>query len=119
MNLTYIVGILLVILGLYCIMTKKNCIKIALGLTLLGDGINLFWISLGYRFEGVSPIITPRFFENVSEFAQIAVDPLPQVIVLTAIVINISLVAVILGLAIRIYELYGTLDTREIRRLRH
>lgn len=118
MNLVYAVVIVTMLLGFYCIVVKRNLIKIVLGLTILGDGVNLFLISLGYKAEGIPPIITSSFIEDINSFAAMAVDPLPQALVLTAIVINMSVTAFALALAVMIYRKYGTLDTKRIRRLR-
>ncbi|MEM3518797.1 MAG: NADH-quinone oxidoreductase subunit K, partial [Candidatus Hadarchaeales archaeon] len=83
----------------------------------LTDGIHLFLISLGYRMvEGASaPIYVGG---DLSQFAATAVDPLPQALVLTSIVINISVLAFALSLAIYAYRHFGTLDVTAFRRLK-
>jgi multicomponent Na+:H+ antiporter subunit C len=106
---------LLVALGFYCLLLKRNLIKLIIGLAVLTDGIHLFLISLGYRSEGIAPIVVG---ELTQEFASRAVDPVPQALVLTSIVINICILALALSLTIWIYRHYGTLNPFKVRRLR-
>jgi len=74
--------------------------------------VNLFFILLGYRSHGRAPILSG------SQEILNMVDPLPQALVLTTIVIGLALMAVVVSLAVRIYEKYGTFDITKIRRLR-
>lgn len=108
--------LVLILVGLYGALSKKNIVKIILGLAIMEYGVNLFLILLGYREKGVAPII-----DNVKEIEKVAnlgVDPLPQALVLTAIVIGLGTLALAVGLAIRLYERYGTFDITKIRRLK-
>jgi multisubunit Na+/H+ antiporter MnhC subunit len=73
----------------------------------------LFLVLIGYVENGVAPIITENLPKN-PEF----VDPLPQAMVLTAIVIGLATSAMLLAIAIRIYKKYGTFDIRKINNLR-
>lgn len=114
MSFNYIVAMLLITLGIYCLLTKRNLIKMVIGLSVLTDGIHLFLISLGYRAGGVAPIVTGGEISNL----QNAVDPVPQAMVLTSIVINICILALALSLSIYAYRHYGTLNPSEIRRLK-
>ena len=121
MSFNYIVAMLLITLGIYCLLLKRNLIKMIIGLFILTDGIHLFFISLGYRTEGIAAIVTGEMIENgvVSEnFALMAVGPVPQALVLTSIVINICIVALALSLAMWVYRHYGTLNQSEIKRLK-
>lgn len=117
MAINYIIAMLLVTLGLYCLLLKRNLIKMIIGLAVLTDGIHLFLISLGYRLEGTAAIITGEMFLDLPRFAAQAVDPVPQALVLTSIVINVCILAFALSLAVWVYRHYGTLDPRRIRRL--
>lgn len=116
--MNYIVAMLLVSLGLYCLLIKRNLIKLVIGLSVMTDGIHLFLISLGYRLDGVAPIAHGIWLVDPSEFAAVAVDPVPQALVLTSIVINICILALALSLIISAYRHYGTVDLSELRRLR-
>lgn len=122
--LHYPVAILLFIVGIYCLLYRRNLIKMVIGLELLTDGVHLFLISVGYNLKMVpnpiAPILTGELLEKglFAEFASRAVDPIPQVLVLTSIVIDISIVALSLSLVIYIYSEYGTLNPFKIRELR-
>jgi len=99
-------------LGVYTLMYKKNLIKIAIGVCLIENGVNLFLITLGYRKGAIAPIYT------MAPSGQSMVLPTPQALTLTSIVIGIATTALILSVAMMIYKHYGTLDTDEVRRLR-
>lgn len=107
----YLLCILLFAIGLYGVLVKRNLIKITIGLIIMEYSTFLFFAVIGYRKGGTAPIIT-GFLE------QLFVDPLPQALVLTAIVIGLATTALIVSIAVRIYEKYGTFDIREIRRLK-
>lgn len=108
----YFLSFLLFLIGLYCIATKKNLIKIIVGLAIVEYAVNLFLVLLSYRVGGHAPII------NLAAPEWIYVDPLPQALVLTSIVIGLAVLALMVAIALRIYERYGTLDITEIRRLK-
>jgi multicomponent Na+:H+ antiporter subunit C len=116
--LNYIIAVLLVALGLYCLLVKRNLIKLVIGLGVLTDGIHLLLISIGYRSGGIAPIVHGELLSDLPRFASQAVDPVPQALVLTSIVINICIVALALSLAIYAYRHYGTLNPFKMRRLR-
>lgn len=118
MNFNYTIAMLLVALGLYCLLFKRNLVKLIIGLSVMTDGIHLFLISLGYRAGGIAAIISGEMPLDIPTFATQAVDPLPQALVLTSIVINICILALALSLSIYAYRHYGTLDPSKIRRLR-
>ena len=111
-NLPYIAVAFFVGLGIYTLMYKKNLIKIAIGVCLIENGVNLFLITLGYRKGAVAPIYT------MAPSGQNMVLPTPQALTLTSIVIGIATTALILSVAMMIYKHYGTLETDEVRRLR-
>lgn len=111
-NFPFVAVIILLALGIYSLMFKKNLIKIAIGLTLLEGGVNLFLIALGYRKGGVAPIYT-----MAPEGAKMVL-PTPQALCLTSIVIGVATTALVLSIVMIIYKQYGTIETDEIRRLR-
>lgn len=118
MDLNYIVAMLLVTLGLYCLLLKRNLIKLIIGLSVLTDGVHLFLISLGYRIGGIAPIFTGETAPDLASFVARAVDPVPQALVLTSIVINVCILALALSLTIYAYRHYGTLELSEMRRFK-
>ena len=108
----YFLCFVLFCVGLYCVLRKRNIIKIIIGLGIIEYAVNLFIILIGYRTQGRAPIL-----DNKQEILNM-VDPLPQAMVLTTIVIGLALTALVDSLAVRIYEKYGTFDITKIRRLK-
>ncbi|RKX96183.1 MAG: cation:proton antiporter [Spirochaetes bacterium] len=108
----YILCILLFLVGLYGVITKRNLIKIIIGISIMEYSVNLFLILVGYVKGGTAPILSKGLKNNIF------VDPLPQAMVLTAIVIGLATTALLLAVAIRIYKKYGTFDIREIKKLK-
>ncbi len=108
----YILCLALFCVGLHCVLRKRNIIKIIIGLGIIEYAVNLFFVLIGYRTQGRAPILA-RDHDILN-----MVDPLPQALVLTSIVIGLAVTALIVAIAIRIYEKYGTLDITQIRRLR-
>lgn len=113
-TINYIASFFLIFLGLYCIVTKYNAVKSVMGLCIMDYGVNLLIISIGYVPGGTAPIFTEGEITAASYF----VDPIPQALTLTSIVIGACVTAMSLALVMRLEEQYGTLDTREMRRLR-
>ena len=110
----YIASFFLMVLGLYCIVTKYNLIKTVIGLSILDYGVNLLIITIGFNPGGTAPIYSFGELRPESFF----VDPIPQALTLTSIVIGACTTAMSLALVIKIREMYGTTDTTQIRRLR-
>ena len=110
----YIASFFLMVLGLYCIVTKYNLVKTVMGLSILDYGVNLLIITIGFNPGGTAPIFPPGELAPASYF----VDPIPQALTLTSIVIGACVTAMSLALVIKLEEQYSTTDTREIRRLR-
>jgi multicomponent Na+:H+ antiporter subunit C len=109
----YIGAFGLILLGLYIILIKRNLIKVIIGLGILDTGVNLFLISVGYIAKGTAPIFSRSGIDS-----RHMVDPVPQALVLTAIVIGVAVSALALSLAIRLYQHYGTLNLRKIKEQR-
>lgn len=101
--------IALMMLGLYVVISHGNMVKKLIGLSLFQVGVFLFFISLGKVDGGSAPIIA----EDVETYSH----PLPQVLILTAIVVGVATLAVGLALAVRIFESYGTVEEDQV--LRH
>lgn len=115
--LPYLLALVLMLIGLYVVVAKKNLIKIILGVAILDYSVNLFLILLGYRTGGGAPIRTAAQTDNVA-FAAGAVDPLPQALILTSIVIGVGCLALMVSLAVRLHERFGTFDITRIRELK-
>jgi len=110
--ITYFLCLILFSIGLYCVLRKRNLIKIIIGLAIMEYAVNLFFILVGYRVEGRAPV-----FSDSTQVVNM-VDPLPQAIDLTSIVIGLAVTALIAAIAIRVYEKYGTFDITKIKRLK-
>lgn len=109
------VGIVLVLIGFFGCMTRKNLIKIILCIDVVFLGLILFFVGLGYVEEGRAPLLE----ENPEEALALQenfqyVDPLPQTLMLTTVVVELSVTALALALTIKVYELYKTLNVREL-----
>lgn len=105
----YLAAIFLIMLGLYIVVRRPNLIKKIIGLSLFQNGIFLFFISVGMAEQGQPPIL----IEGVTNYA----NPLPHVLILTAIVVGVATMAVGLALVVRIGEAYGTIEATEIAKL--
>ncbi len=110
-NLPFLAVAVITILGLWTIVSRKNLIKIFMGLNLVEAAVNLFLISSGYRQSGIAPIYTGAPGDWM-------VLPTPQALTLTSIVIGVATTAMLIAFAIKIYQHYGTVDTDRIRELR-
>jgi len=108
----YLLCLLLFCIGLYGVLRKRNLVKIIISLGIIEYAMNLFFVLLGYRYHGRSPIEANN--QNILNM----VDPLPQAVVLTSIVIGLGITAVVIAIAIRIYEKYGTFDITKIKKLK-
>jgi len=111
----YWLYIILMMIGLYGIMTKKNLVKKIVGMNILQTAVILFFISVGAKDKATIPII-----EHGHDTAHTAVsashyiNPLPHVLMLTAIVVAVATLGVALALVIRVHQQYRTLEEDEI-----
>ena len=112
----YVLAFSVLLVGLYAVVAKKNLIKIIVGVLILDYAVNLVLVLVGYRTGGQPPILDKG--QTGAQLAANAVDPLPQAMVLTSIVIGLGLTAMMVAMALRLYEKYGTFDTNRIRSLR-
>ena len=112
----YPLAFLLILVGLYGVVVNRNTVKIVISLLIMEHGVHLLLILIGYRSEGAPPIMDPG--TPSTTFSAGAVDPLPQALVLTSIVIGLGVLALMVALCVRLYERYGTFDVGEMKRLR-
>jgi len=111
--IVYLLCLILFCVGLYGVLVKKNIIKIIIGLGIMDYAVNLFFILLGFRHNAGVAII-----EEHGLLPGRMVDPLPQALILTSIVIGLAVTALLAAVALRIYEKYQTFDITKVRRLR-
>lgn len=105
-QLVYGVCFVIFAIGLYIAITANNYIKKLFGLSIFQSSVMLLFIAIGYIKNGSAPIINPN---NANA---IYVNPLPQVLMLTAIVVGLATLAVGLALCIRINKKFGTLEDK-------
>ncbi|MEA2370091.1 MAG: multicomponent Na+:H+ antiporter subunit [Solirubrobacteraceae bacterium] len=107
-------------LGLYTVLSRRNLIKIVMGLSLMESSTYLLLISLAYRRGSTAPVLsTPQSGQTAGSLARGNVaDPVIQNFCLTAIVIGVGVTAVFLSVAVRVAQHYRTLDSDKMRALR-
>lgn len=102
----YEIAIFLAMVGFYVVVSRGNLVKKVAGLSMFQTSVFILYISMGVVNDGTVPIIV--------EGATIYSNPLPHVLILTAIVVGVATTAVALSLIIRIKEAYGTVEEDEI-----
>ncbi|MCX5782134.1 MAG: sodium:proton antiporter [Elusimicrobia bacterium] len=106
----YFLCLILFSVGLYAVFVKRNLLKIIIGIAIMGYAVNLLFILIGYKINGEVPII--------EQAGQNFVDPLAQAFVLITVIIGLSVTVLLVSLAMRLYEKYGTLDVDEMKKLK-
>ncbi len=107
----YWVFAILLMVGFYAVIAKPNMIKKLLGLSIFQAAVFLLYITMDKVDGGTAPIIQPGVVDAIYS------NPLPQVLILTAIVVGISTTALGLAIVVRIQEAYGTIEDDETQRL--
>ena len=115
--------IILMMIGFYAMIGKRNLVKKLVGLNIFQWSIILFFVSIGAKKGGTIPIVEGghggAHGAEVMVHAVDYINPLPHVLMLTAIVVGVATTGVALALLLRIYKTYGTLEEDElIRRVR-
>lgn len=108
-SFNYWIVVILMMLGMYIMITRDNLVKKLIGLSIFQTAIFYFYISLGKISGGSAPILDP----DVTTYS----NPLPHVLILTAIVVGVATTAVGLALIIRIYDHTGSIEEDDIRQL--
>ena len=109
-------GFILILLGLYGALTNRNILRIIVSFTVANTGVNLVLVSVGYIHGRTAPILDETV--PVAQAAARIIDPLPQALVLTAIVIGVGVTALMLTYAYKLYEAKGTLDISKCKDLK-
>ena len=110
-HLNYWLFILLMMIGLYIVIARGNLIKKIVGLNIFQTSVFMFYISIGKVSGGTAPIFPIDMKINP---ATVYSNPLPHVLILTAIVVGIATTALGLALIVRIREAYGTIEDEDI-----
>ncbi len=102
----YWIVVVLMMTGFYVVVSRGNLVKKIVGLSIFQTSVFIFYISLGKVAGGTAPILNDEY--------QIFSNPLPHVLILTAIVVGVATLALALALIVRIREAYGTIEEDEI-----
>lgn len=108
-NINYVVAIILAMVGFYIVIDRGNLLKKLIGLNIFQTAVFLFYISVAKIDGGTAPIL----YDGDAPFS----NPLPHVLILTAIVVGVATLALGLSLVVRIREAYGTIEEDEIMAL--
>lgn len=110
-NLPFVVCVVLVLLGLWALLFRRNLIKVVIGLKVIENGVNLYLVATGYVQGGVVPIWTYAPPDAAM------VLPTPQALTLTSIVIGLATTALMLAFAVVVHRHKGSLDGRRVTEL--
>lgn len=100
----------LLLTGLYVVVVRANLMKKLIGLSIFQSAVFLLYVSMNLVEGGTAPILLPH------DSGQVYSNPLPQVLILTAIVVGVATLALGLALIVRIREAYGTIEEDDIER---
>jgi len=117
--MTYIAmatGFALILIGLYGALTNRNILRMIISFTVANTGVNLVLVAVGYMRGRAAPIMDDAV--PVAEAAARIIDPVPQALVLTAIVIGLGVTALMLAFVYKLYETKGTLDIAKYTELK-
>lgn len=107
-NIVLTTGLLLMLIGLWGVLTHRNILRIIIGFSLFGTGTHIVIVAIGYVTNGTAPILDRTL--SLSEASSRVVDPIPSALVVTAIVIGMAVTAIMLAYAIRVYDSKRTLS---------
>ena len=103
----YWIVVFLMLIGFYIVIAHENLIKKLVGLSIFQTSVFFLYISMGKVVGGTAPILDDKY--------QLYSNPLPHVLILTAIVVGIATTALGLALVVRIYEAYGSIEENDIQ----
>ncbi len=107
-HIVLVTGLLLILIGLWGLLTHRNILRIIISFSLMGTGTHIATVAIGYVRNGTAPIIDRGL--DASEAVSRVVDPIPSALVVTAIVIGMAVTAIMLAFAIRLYDSKKTLS---------
>lgn len=116
MTVVYVTGFSLMIIGMWGMLTQKNMIKIILGLAVVETGVQLIMVAFGYINGRTAPILDSAV--PVNDAAGMIVDPVPQALVLTAIVIGVAVNALALTFVVKLYQKRRSLNITDYKDLK-
>ncbi|GAB4293957.1 MAG: NADH-quinone oxidoreductase subunit K [Marinilabiliales bacterium] len=107
-NVSLLTGFVLILIGIWGILTQKNILKIIIGFSIFDTGLHVVMVSISYIKGRTAPIIDSAV--NVDQAVDKVTDPIPQALVLTAIVIGLGITALMLSYALKMYKAKKSLD---------
>ena len=116
MIFSLILGFILLIIGLYGMLTQKNLIKIVIGFSIVDTGTHIIIVSIGYLRGKTAPIIDNAV--DLANAAKQVVDPIPSALVLTTIVIGLAITALMLSFIIKLYHKNRSLSISDYQELK-
>ncbi|MBD8525151.1 cation:proton antiporter subunit C [Pseudomarimonas arenosa] len=105
-HFSYFITVFLMMAGLYIVIARGNLIKKLVGLSIFQTSVYLLYVAPSKLLNGTAPILSPQYQQYS--------NPLPHVLILTAIVVGVATLALGLALVVRIREAYGSIDEDEI-----
>ncbi len=109
-------GFLLILIGFYGALTQRNLLRMIVAFTVADAGVNLVIVSIGYMRGRTAPILDSTL--QAADAAARIIDPVPQALVLTAIVIGVGVTALMLAYVYRLYEKNRSLDVAHYTELK-
>lgn len=109
-------GFILILIGLYGSLTDRNMLRMIVSFTVANTGVHLVLVAVGYMEGRTAPILDSAV--SVEQALSRIIDPLPQALVLTAIVIGLGVTALMLAYVYRLYMTKGTLDISKFTELK-
>ncbi len=114
--ITMATGFILILIGLYGALTNRNILRMIIAFTVANTGVNLVLVAVGYMPGRTAPILDAAV--PVTEAAARIIDPVPQALVLTAIVIGVGVTALMLTFVYKLYATRGSLDISKYTELK-
>lgn len=115
-TIAMLTGFILILMGLYGALTNHNILRMIVSFSVANTGVNIVLVAVGYMYGRTAPILNEAV--PVAQAAARIIDPVPQALVLTAIVIGLGITTLMLAYAYKLYELKGTLDISRFSELK-
>ncbi len=115
-TIAMLTGFILILMGLYGALTNHNILRMIVSFSVANTGVNIVLVAVGYMYGRTAPILNEAV--PVAQAAARIIDPVPQALVLTAIVIGLGITTLMLAYAYKLYELKGTLDITRFSELK-
>ncbi len=111
-----ILGFILLLIGIYAMLSQKNIIKIILGFSIADTGVHIIIVSLGYIKGRTAPILDSAV--NITNSVKGVIDPIPSALVLTAIVIGLATTALMLVFAAELHKRKASFSIDDYKELK-